>query len=111
MLLQGSVDVEEKFNGWSPLMKAAEEGHMQIIRELVSKRANLEVTNKKGRGPLSFAAAPSMKRQVSLEALRLLLEAGADPTRMDEGGYTAKERAMMEKRHDAVAVFDEFDCI
>ena len=108
VLLQGGADVEEKFRGWSPLMKAAEEGHTEIIRELLKQRANLEVTNKKGRGPLSFAAAPSMKRRANLDALRLLLEAGADRTRTDEGGYTAKERAMMEKRDDVVAVFDEF---
>ena len=109
VLLQGGADVEEKFRGWSPLMKAAEEGHTEIIRELLKQRANLEVTNKKGRGPLSFAAAPSMKRPANPVALWLLLEAGADRTRTDDGGNTAKERAMIEKRHDAVAVFEEFE--
>ena len=107
-LLQGGADVEEKFRGWSPLMKAAEEGHTEIIRELLKQRANLEVTNKKGRGALSFAAAPSMKRPTKLDALRLLLEAGADRTRTDDEGNTAKKRAMMEKRDDVVAVFAKF---
>ena len=48
MLLDDNVDVEEKFDGWSPLMKAAEEGHVQIIRELLNKRADMNMTNKNG---------------------------------------------------------------
>ena len=108
MLLQRSVDVEEKFNGWSPLMKAAEEGHVQIIRELLNKRADVNVTNRKGRGPLSFAAAPSNNKLNNLDALLVLLEAGADCTHTDEAGCTAEERAILERRKAASTVFKKF---
>ena len=109
MLLRGSADVEEKFNGWSPLMKAAEEGHVQIIRELLNKRADIKVTNKKWRGALSFAAAPSNNKRTNLNALWVLLEAGADCTHKDEAGYAAEMRARLAGRTAALDVFNKFN--
>ena len=90
-------------------MKAAEEGHADIIRLLLDKHADVEACNSKGRGALSFAAAPSMKRPTPVNALRLLLQRGADMSRVDSLGMTAKARARKEKRDEAVAVFEEFE--
>ena len=108
-LIQEGQDIEEKYDGWSPLMKASEEGHVVIIRLLLEQNANLEVTNRKGRSALSFAAAPSQQRPTPVEALRVLLEAGADALQIDQFGQTAKARAQREKREEAVAVFEEFE--
>lgn len=109
MCLQRGDEVEEKYLGWSPLMKAAEEDQMDIMEILLSKRADLEVANRKGRTALSFAAAPSMKRKTAVSALRLLLQHGADTSRKDDNGLTPKEKAEKEERQDALLLFEEFE--
>ena len=109
-LVTEGVDLEEKFEGWTPLMKAAEEGLVDIARLLLENKADMEATNKKGRTALSFAAAPSMNgtkpRATAVEVLRLLLTSGADAAKQDDRGMTARARAEKEKREDALAVFD-----
>ena len=108
-LIQQGMDIEEKYAGWSPLMKAAEEGHSMILKILLENKADLEVTNHKGRSALSFAAAPSQNRPTPVEALKMLLESGARSDLKDDSGKTPKERAQREKREDAVEVFDKFE--
>jgi len=113
-LLALGKDPEEKHEGWSPLMKAAEEGAAEVMRMLLAKNVDLEVSNKKGRTALSFAAAPSNNgpevRPTPVATLRLLLESGAKTQHKDVTGVTAKDRAVREKRDDAVAIFEEFGC-
>jgi len=100
---------EEEYRGWTPLMKAAEEGHVGIMELLLERSVDLEATNKKGRTALSFAAAPSRGRSIPAAALRMLLERGADAAHKDDDGLTAKARAKREKREEAVAILEEFD--
>ena len=111
-LLNQGKDPTEPFEGWSPLMKASEEGNEEVIRMLLNKKVDIEVTNRKGRTALSFAAAPSndgsTRRLTAVAAMRLLLQSGANAHKADEKGATAKSRANDEKRDDALAVFDEF---
>ena len=112
-LLNQGKDPTETFEGWSPLMKASEEDNVGVIRMLLNKKVDIEVTNNKGRTALSFAAAPSnngsTKRPTAVAAMRLLLQNGADAHKVDEKGQTATIRATNDKRDDALAVFDEFD--
>ena len=109
-LLDTGADPEEKFEGWTPLLKASEEGSADIARMLLDKKADMEATNKKGRTALSFAAAPSMNgtkpRATAVEVLRLLLSSDADAAKQDDRGMTARARAEKEKREDAIAVFN-----
>ena len=113
MLLQGK-NIEEKFQGWTPLMKAAEEDSVDCLRLLIEKKANLEATNRRGRTALSFAAAPSANnsdgndRPTALAALRILLDHGAVVSHTDDTGKTAKERAKEAKRDDAIAILEEW---
>lgn len=114
LLAQGK-DPEERHEGWTPLMKAAEEGAVEVIRMLLAKKVDVEAHNKKGRTALSFAAAPSFNSQTKTErdtpvmALRLLLENGADPKHKDDRGCTAKQMASKGKgREDALSIFEEF---
>ena len=113
MLNQGK-DIEGKFQGWTPLMKAAEEDSVDCLRLLIERKANIEATNRKGRTALSFAAAPSANnsdgndRPTALEALRILLENGADVSHTDDMGKTAKERAKAAQRDDAIAILEEW---
>ena len=111
-LLRDGADIEEKHEGWTPLMKASEENSLEVLRMLIDKKGNLEATNRKGRTPLSFAAAPSddgsKLRPTALKTLRLLLESGADAKHKDDRGNTAKDYASRHKREDALQVFEEF---
>ena len=49
-------------------------------------------------------------RPTPVATLRLLLESGAKTQQKDVTGVTAKDRAVREKRDDAVAIFEEFGC-
>ena len=105
-LLLEDHDAEEKFRGWTPFMKAAEENQVSILTALYENGVDIEATNNKGRSALSLAAAPSGKRPTPVQALEYLLSIGCDINRKDESGMTAKDRAVKEKQHEAVAVFD-----
>jgi uncharacterized protein len=112
-LLERGQDPEEKFEGWTPLMKASEEGASEVIRMLLDKKVDIEACNKKGRTALSFAAAPSDKdgtpRPTPVAALRLLLENGADAKRACERRFVPKDYAMRAKRDEAAAILEEFE--
>lgn len=119
-LLLSGANAEETFDGWTPLMKAAEENRVDILNMLIEKGVDLDATNRKGRTALSFAAAPSKNnetgkdRETSVECIRLLLRAGADPNKKSiagkgkGGGRTPREYAEAAERDDAVRVFAEF---
>ena len=94
-------------------MKASEEGFVEIMEMLIERKVDVEAVNRNGRTALSFAAAPSMRlserRDTPIDALRLLLLNGADPTRKctTRRKWTPKQYAEKEKRHDAVTVLTE----
>ena len=97
-------------------MKAAEEGCVEVMKLLINANVDLEAVNKKGRSALSFAAAPSGNREVRLDAVRYLLETGADPLRRDDDDLTAKMRAAQEGRrrkllnvNDVVALLELYE--
>ena len=75
---------------------------------LIDAGVDLEAVNRKGRSAFSFAAAPSMKREHNLEAVRILVEKGGDTNRKDNNRNTAKEGAAMERRDDVVALIEQF---
>ena len=93
-------------------MKASEEGNLQVMNMLLEQDVDVDAANRKGRTALSFAAAPSYRdgapRPTAVAAIRLLLQSGADATKTDGKGETARSRAAKEGREDAVAVFEEF---
>jgi len=107
-ILTWCTDVDETFNGWTSLMKAAEAGYVDIMGELLRAGADIEATNNRGRSVLSLAAAPSMGRPTSIAALKLLLVSRADPSRMDSFGHTAQSRARQERRLEAVEILRSY---
>lgn len=68
------IDIEDA-NNETPLFKAAENGHLEVVKFLVSKKADV---NHVGivRTPLHCAADIG-----NLEILKFLLEKGADPNK------------------------------
>ena len=107
-LIANGYNIEQKFQGWSPLMKAAEENEARILQKLLQQKAKMDVKNQKGRTALSFAASPSMKRNTACDTLRLLLENNADPSQKDDRGLTPKAHAIRERRWDAMKRLDQF---
>ena len=107
-LISDDADIEETYQGLSPLMKAAEENEAAITCLLLQHRADIDVTNNKGRTALSFAVAPSKKRKTACDTLKLLLFHKADPNKKDETGLSVKARAVREKRQDELAILKEY---
>lgn len=74
--------------GWTPLMRAAWEGHTEAVRVLLQHGAKVSAQDAEGFTPL--AAAVSRGRT---EAARLLIEAGADVREKNRQGTTLLLRA------------------
>jgi len=107
-LLDARHNTEQTHNGWTPLMKAAEEGYCEILKVLLEARAYVNAINARGRNVLSFAAAPSMGRHASIPALELVLNADADLKHEDKRGQTARARAIRDGFREAGATIDRF---
>jgi Ca2+-binding EF-hand superfamily protein len=73
-------DVNEHGEGWTPLQYAAYQGHIDIVKEMLSRRGGpkgrvlVDKANQHGFTALFYAA-----QRRHLEIVKLLLEAGADP--------------------------------
>ena len=106
-LISEDADIEETYQGLSPLMKAAEENEAAITCLLLQHRADVDIKNDEGRTALSFAVAPSKGGKTACDTLKLLLSHKADPTQIDDAGLSAKARAVQGKRANALAILNE----
>jgi hypothetical protein len=70
--------------GWSPLHYAATGGQLEIIRVLIERHAFIDAESPNGTTPLMMAA-----RMKHPQAVRLLIELGADPTMRNQSGLDA----------------------
>lgn len=92
--------VDVKVQGWTPLMKAAENDDLPILHILLGARANVSEANKRGRTALSFAAAPSNGSGTPPPqegAYALLLRAAADPERKDARGASPRSHLALRR--------------
>ncbi len=100
-LLDKDADVNKP--GWTPLHYAATAGHLQIMNLLLERHAYIDAASPNGSTPLMMAAmygTPS--------AVKLLLEAGADPLLKNDLGLTAidfAQRANRQESADIIAAF------
>jgi ankyrin repeat protein len=100
-LLDKDADVNKP--GWTPLHYAATSGHLQIMNLLLEHDAYIDAASPNGSTPLMMAAmygTPS--------AVKLLLEAGADPLLKNDLGLTAidfAQRANRQESADIIAAF------
>ena len=88
LLRDGAVADATGEYGWTPLMRAAWEGHTEAVRVLLQHGAKVSAQDAEGFTPL--AAAVSRGRT---EAARLLIEAGADVREKNRQGTTLLLRA------------------
>lgn len=83
--------------GWAPLHYAATTGQVAIMRVLLEKHAFIDAQSPNGTTPLMMAAMYG-----TTEAVKLLLDEGADPLMKNEQGMTAADFAQRGNRPDAL---------
>lgn len=103
VLIERGADINRK--GWTPLHYAATRGHRDMMRLLIEHDAYIDSESDNGTTPLMMAAysAPPL-------AVKLLLEAGADPTLVNHGNASALDLALTAEREQSafyIRVFTE----
>jgi hypothetical protein len=88
--------------GWTPLLLAAREGHVEILRLLLKAGADPRMPLPNGRTALHLAVGKE-----NSEVIRTLLAAGADIDAVDRKGDTPLIEAAHFCRHAAIAVLRE----
>ncbi len=88
-------------SGWTPLMLAVAQRHMQIMEILLAAGADIDAVDEGGRTALIEAAFGG-----SPEVVRLLLTAGADPDVRDAFGRTARSLAVSQGHQAVVSLID-----
>lgn len=89
--------------GWTPLHYAATRGHLSIMQLLLDKYAYIDAASPNSTTPLMMAAfygTPS--------AVKLLLEAGADPLLKNDQGLTAIDFANRANRAESAEIIAAF---
>lgn len=104
-LVQKLVDKGADVNkpGWAPLHYAATRGHIDVMNILLDHHAYIDASSPNGSTPLMMAAmygTPS--------AVKLLLEAGADPSIKNSLGLTAIDFAFRENRVESAEIIAAF---
>jgi ankyrin repeat protein len=94
-LIARDADVNKP--GWAPLHYAATAGHIDTMALLLEKHAYIDAASPNGSTPLMMAAMYG-----SSEAVRFLLDAGADPGLKNQLGLSAIDFAQQAQKADAV---------
>jgi ankyrin repeat protein len=92
--------------GWTALHLAAHYGQSKIVQELIAKGADLNALSKNGEAntPLMAAVAGG-----DIGIVGMLLEAGADPLKLDASGkFHAVRLAEVDKKPEISALFSRF---
>ena len=106
--LKGHLDLVKKLierdadvnkTGWTPLHYAATNGHLPVIELLLENHAYIDAESPNGTTPLMMAA-----HYGTPAAVKLLLDSGADPTLKNQLGLTALDFAFRGERKDAAAL-------
>nr|WP_295781642.1 ankyrin repeat domain-containing protein [Rhodoferax sp.] len=95
LLVTRDADVNKP--GWAPLHYAATGGHVAVMRLLLDNHAYIDAASPNGSTPLMMAA-----RYGTNDAVKLLIDAGADPTLKNAKGLTAIDFARQVQRDDTV---------
>lgn len=100
-LIQKGADVNKP--GWAPLHYAATHGHLEVMRLLLDEHAYIDAASPNNTTPLMMAA-----RYGTPSAVKLLLEAGADPMLKNDLGLNAIDFAVQANRLESAAIIAAF---
>ena len=100
-LIDRGADVNKP--GWAPLHYAATKGHVALIDLLLEHHAYIDAASPNGSTPLMMASLYG-----TASAVKLLLEAGADPLLKNEQGLTAIDFAYRDSRAESAEIIAAF---
>ncbi len=98
-----SRDADVNKPGWTPLHYAATNGHLEIMRLLLENHAYIDAASPNRSTPLMMAA-----HYGTPAAVKLLLEAGADPLLKNEQGLSAIDFAQRANRQESAEIIAAF---
>ncbi|MEO7938043.1 MAG: ankyrin repeat domain-containing protein [Burkholderiaceae bacterium] len=101
LLIDRGADVNK--TGWAPLHYAATRGHLDVMRLLLDRNAYIDAASPNGTTPLMMAA-----HYGTPTAVKLLLEAGADPLLKNEQNLTAIDFAQRANRTESAEIIAAF---
>jgi ankyrin repeat protein len=96
-LIAKNADVNK--SGWAPLHYAATHGHLPVMNLLLAHHAYIDAASPNGTTPLMMAA-----HYGTPQAVKLLLDAGADPLLKNQLGLTAIDFAHKGNRTDSAEI-------
>lgn len=91
LLIEAGASVNRP--NWTPLHYAASKGHTAMMRLLIENDAYIDAESPNGTTPLMMAAY-----YASPNAVKLMLEEGADPLLKNQGGQTALDMALVKDK-------------
>ena len=100
-LIAKGADVNK--TGWTPLHYASTKGHLQLISLLLDNYAYIDAGSPNGTTPLMMAAFYGTPA-----AVKVLLNAGADPSIKNDQGLTAVDFAQRNSRQDSAELIAGF---
>jgi len=100
-LIAADADVNKP--GWAPLHYAASQARLEVIQLLLDHSAYIDAESPNGTTPLMMAA-----QYGTPEAVKLLLEAGADPSLKNALGLTAFDFAQRAERSDSSLIIRNY---
>lgn len=89
--------------GWTPLHYASTHGHLEVMRLLLDRHAYIDAESPNGTTPLMMAA-----HYGTPAAVKLLLEAGADPMLRNSLGLSAIDFAHGANRKESAELIAQF---
>ena len=99
-LIDKGADVNK--TGWTPLHYAATKGHLKMMELLLEHYAFIDAQAPNGNTPLMMAAFYSTP-----EAVKLLIEAGADPNMRNSASKTALDLAQTSNHRNSADLITE----
>jgi ankyrin repeat protein len=101
LLIDRDADVNK--TAWTPLHYAASNSRLVVMNMLLDHHAYIDAPSPNGTTPLMMAAMYG-----SPSAVKLLLEAGADPTIKNDLGLSAIDFALRDSKQESAALIQAF---